>query len=191
MVWVLSSKLIKFNVALINTCTEAEGPYKRMAIWFQGCTLNCKGCCNPKLQDIRLNHILSLDELVLIAKNSKQENGIEGVTYLGGEPTLQRHLDVLSNELHKLDLGVILFTGFLIEQLKESLVTSIDLVIDGQFIEKEIDQNRNLVGSTNQTFKHISNRYIKDMDWFMNKRDIHVDINVSEELFVTGDVVVK
>lgn len=187
----MNSKSIKFNVALINTCTEAEGPYKRMAIWFQGCTLNCKNCCNPQLQDIRPNHILSLEELVLIAKKSKQENGIEGITYLGGEPTLQRHLDVLSNDFHKLDLGVILFTGYKIEQLAESLVTSVDLVIDGQFIVKEIDQNRNLVGSTNQTFKHVSNRYIKSMDWFMNKRDLHVDIHISGDLLITGDVLTK
>jgi anaerobic ribonucleoside-triphosphate reductase activating protein len=162
-----------------------------MAIWFQGCTLNCKGCCNPELHDIKANHILSLEELVLIAKKSKQENGIEGITYLGGEPTLQRHLDVLSNEFHNLNLGVILFTGYKIEQLAESLVTSVDLIIDGQFIEKEIDQNRNLVGSKNQTLKHISNRYIKSMGWFMNKRDLHVDMHISRDLLITGDVLTK
>lgn len=187
----MNSKSIKFNVALINTCTEAEGPYKRMAIWFQGCTLNCKGCCNPELQDIKPAHILSLEELIFIAKKSKQENGIEGITYLGGEPTLQQHLDLLSNEFHKLELGIILFTGYKIEQLEEPLVSSVDLVIDGQFIEKEIDQNRNLVGSTNQTFKHVSNRYIKSMDWFMNKRDLHIDINVGKTLIITGDVVTR
>ena len=70
----MNSKSIKFNVALINTCSEAEGPYKRMAIWFQGCTLNCKGCCNPELQDIKPAHILFLEEIVVIAKESKQEN---------------------------------------------------------------------------------------------------------------------
>ena len=63
--------------------------------------------------------------------------------------------------------------------------------MDGQFIEKKLDQNRNSVGSTNQTFNHISNRYLSDMEWFMNKRDLQVDVNVSGELLVTGDVVVK
>jgi anaerobic ribonucleoside-triphosphate reductase activating protein len=189
--WILNSKSIKFNVAIINTCTEAEGPYKRMAIWFQGCNIGCKGCCNPDLQDIKPAHIISLDEMVSIAKKSKKENGIEGVTFLGGEPTLQQHLDILSNELHKLDLGIILFTGYKINQLKESFISSVDLVIDGQFIDEKIDQNRNLIGSTNQTLYPISNRYVNNMEWFTDKRNQQVDVHVSGDLLVTGDVVVN
>lgn len=183
----MNSKSIKFNVALINTCTEAEGPYKRMAIWFQGCTLNCKGCCNPELQDIKPAHILSLEEIILIAKKSKQENGIEGITYLGGEPTLQQHLDVLSNELHELDLGVILFTGYKVKQLKESLILSVDLIIDGQFVENEIDNKRNMIGSANQNIHFITSRYAHCLEWFNIKRDYKAEINVSEKFVITGD----
>jgi len=71
------------------------------------------------------------------------------------------------------------------------LVSSVDLIIDGQFIESKIDKQRNLVGSTNQTFNHISNRYINDMDWFNVKRDLKVDVNVSDDFLITGDVVIK
>lgn len=182
---------MKFNVARINLCTEAEGPYKRLAIWFQGCTIGCPGCCNPELQEMKVAHIMSLEEITEIVIKSKNENGIEGVTYLGGEPTLQKHLTELSNEFHKFDLGIILFTGYKIKQLNESLISSLDLIIDGQFIESEIDKARNLIGSTNQSFNHITSRYINDMDWFMNKRDLQVDVNVSGELMVTGDVVMS
>ena len=88
----MNFKLIKFNVALINTCTEAEGPFKRMAIWFQGCNIKCKECCNPELQEMKPAHIMTLEAILDIAKKSKIDNGIEGVTFLGGEPTLQSHL---------------------------------------------------------------------------------------------------
>lgn len=182
---------MKFNVARINLCTEAEGPHKRMAIWFQGCTIGCPGCCNPELQEMKEAHILSLQEIISIAKKSIEENGIEGVTYLGGEPTLQKHLAELSNALHDIGLGMILFTGYKTKQLNELLISSVDLIIDGQFIESKIDKARNLIGSTNQTFNHISNRYLNDMDWFTNKRNFLVDVNVSRELLITGDVVVK
>lgn len=182
---------MKFNVARINLCTEAEGPHKRMAIWFQGCTLGCSGCCNPELQEMKQAHILSMQEIISIAKKSKEENEIEGVTYLGGEPTLQKHLAELSNAFHDIGLGIILFTGYKFKKLKASLISQIDLIIDGQFIEKELDHNRNLIGSTNQTFNHVSNRYINDMDWFMKKRDLQVDVNVSGELLITGDVVIE
>ncbi len=180
-----------FNVARINLCTEAEGPHKRMAIWFQGCTIGCPGCCNPELQEMKQAHIMSLQEIIDIAKKSKEENAIEGITFLGGEPTLQKHLTELSKELHNIDLGVILFTGYKIKQLKESLISSVDLIIDGQFIESKIDKSRNLVGSTNQTFYHVSQRYINEMDWFVKKRDFLVDINISEKFLITGDFVIK
>ena len=180
-----------FNVARINLCTEAEGPHKRMAIWFQGCTIGCPGCCNPELQEMKQAHIMSLQEIIDIAQKSKEENAIEGVTFLGGEPTLQKHLAELSNELHNVDLGVILFTGYKIKQLKEALISSVDLIIDGQFIESKVDKQRNLVGSTNQTFNHVSNRYVYDMDWFNVKRDFKVDVNVSDDFLITGDVVLS
>ncbi len=180
-----------FNVARINLCTKAEGPHKRMAIWFQGCTIGCLGCCNPELQEMKQAHIMSLQEITDIAKKSKEKYDIEGVTLLGGEPTLQKYLAELSRELHKVDLGVILFTGYKVNQLNESLISSVDLIIDGQFIESKIDNQRNLVGSTNQTFNHVSQRYVNDMDWFNVKRDLKVDVNVSDEFIITGDVVIK
>lgn len=180
-----------FNVARINLCTEAEGPHKRMAIWFQGCTIDCPGCCNPELQEMKQAKIISLQKIISIATRSKEGNGIEGVTFLGGEPTLQKHLLELSIAFHEIGLGVILFTGYKLKQLKESLITSVDLIIDGQFIEKKIEKNRNLLGSTNQTFNHISERYVNDMDWFNVKRDLKVDVNVSDDFLITGDVVLS
>lgn len=187
----MKSSEILFNVARINLCTEAEGPHKRMAIWFQGCTIGCPGCCNPELQEMKTAHIMSLEEIIGVALKSKEKNGIEGVTYLGGEPTLQKHLTELSNEFQKVDLGVILFTGYKIKRLKEVLVSSVDLIIDDQFIESKIDKLRNLIGSTNQTFNHVSNRYINDMDWFNIKRDFQVEVNVIDDFLITGDVVIK
>ncbi|HEY8504811.1 MAG TPA: 4Fe-4S cluster-binding domain-containing protein, partial [Gemmataceae bacterium] len=36
------------SIAQTVACTEAEGPGKRFAVWFQGCPLRCPGCCNPE-----------------------------------------------------------------------------------------------------------------------------------------------
>ena len=62
---------INFNIAAINQCTEAEGPNKRLAIWFQGCNIQCAECCNPKLFSLNKANIVSLDELIDIIKNAK------------------------------------------------------------------------------------------------------------------------
>ena len=66
-----------------------------MAIWFQGCEINCDNCCNPQLQELKTVHIVSIETLINIAQESKLNNGIEGITLLGGEPTLQKNLNIL------------------------------------------------------------------------------------------------
>ena len=178
---------IKFNIAQINLCTELEGPFKRMAIWFQGCNLSCKGCCNPELQDFKKKHILSIEEIIKIAKDSVDKYTIEGVTFLGGEPTLQKNIDILATELRKLSLGIILFTGFKISQLKKDIVSSVDLIVDGRFEIDKIDKKRNLIGSTNQKLNVITKRYQKSLKWFNERRNKVVDVNIKDGFYITGD----
>lgn len=180
----------KLNIAHINMCTTAEGPYKRMAIWFQGCNILCKGCCNPELQPIKPTHIMTISEIVNIAVNSRNKYGIEGVTFLGGEPTLQAYLYILSHELKKKDFGIILFTGKLLYQLSLDLVNNLDIVIDGEFQLDKMETERNLIGSKNQRIHLISNRYSKDVSWFNDVRAKIVEMNFGDrEFFVSGDVI--
>ena len=61
------------------------------------------------------------------------------------------------------DIGVIIYTGFTIDELKQSegkmdLLSVIDVLIDGRYI-KELDDNRAYVGSSNQVIHYISSRY--------------------------------
>ena len=179
----------KLNVAHINMCTEAEGPYKRMAIWFQGCNILCEGCCNPDLQPIVIAHIMTVQEIVDIALESQKFKGIEGVTFLGGEPTLQEGLFDLAKTMAYNGLGTILFTGRTVDSLNKKLVESVDLIIDGKFDEQQIDNARNLIGSKNQRIHLLTDRYKKDMVWFHKVREKRVEINMSQsaELFISGD----
>lgn len=179
----------KLNIAYINVCTEAEGPYKRMAIWFQGCNILCDGCCNPELQEIKVAHIITVQEVVNIAIDSKKENGIEGVTFLGGEPTLQEGLVSLARALAMEDIGTILFTGKRFDNLSDDIKPAVDLIVDGRFEANLIDRNRNLVGSTNQQIIFVTDRYKKCQDWFMYTREKKIEMNLNNSLFINGDVV--
>ena len=100
----------KYNVAQIHLCTECEGPFRRVAIWFQGCTLHCEGCCNPQLQPLIPKHIMTFEELLSVIEMSHELYHTEGVTFLGGEPTLQMNLSNLAAALQEQNIGVILFT---------------------------------------------------------------------------------
>ncbi len=181
----------KVNVAYINTCTETEGPYKRVGIWFQGCDILCKGCCNPDLQPLVPRHIITIKKVIDIILDSKADNGIEGVTLLGGEPTLQDNLGILCGELKNLDIGIILFTGKRIDEIDEKIRNAVDLIIDGSFEPDNLENERNLIGSKNQIIHLITERYSGDLQWFYDKRNKKIEINYDEGsgFFISGDVI--
>src|SRR5437764_2467743 len=77
--------MLHAKIAHWTDCTEAEGPGKRFALWFQGCPLRCPGCCNPEMLPFEGGQRVALAEL-LRDIDAAAEEGIEGVTLLGGEP---------------------------------------------------------------------------------------------------------
>lgn len=181
----LNSK-IKFNIAYIKLCTEIEGPFKRCCIWFQGCNINCEGCCNKNLQPLVPNHIVTLDKLIDIVKGAKEKYGIEGITLSGGEPSLQKDLHIFNREIKKLGLGIIMFSGKKRKNLNPDLVNSLDLLIDGPFIKSEIDNSRILLGSKNKCLNFITDRYIGENDYF--NKDISIEeVAVDDYIFINGD----
>jgi anaerobic ribonucleoside-triphosphate reductase activating protein len=177
---------IKFNVAYIKLCTKTEGPYTRCCIWFQGCNINCRGCCNKNLQPLVPNHIVTLKELIDIVKEAKDKFDIEGITLSGGEPSLQTGLKYFNNEIHKLGLGIIMFSGKSKTYLDKSLVASVDLLIDGPFIENKLDGNRVLLGSINKNLTFITDRYKSAEDYFYNKNSIE-EVTAEDFIFINGD----
>lgn len=149
--------------------------------------LKCKGCCNPVYQTLEPKNILSIDELLLIIKESKEKYGIEGVTYSGGEPTLQQNLPILTEKIHELGLGVISFTGRNYEDVS-NILAGCDVVLDGPYIETQRDQNRKILGSTNQRIIILSDRYLDCEDWFNNKSK-EVEINIGDYIVANGDAI--
>lgn len=179
--------MTKFNVASINQCTEVEGPYKRLCIWFQGCNIHCKGCCNPDYQPLVPKNILSLDKLISIISEAKEKFGIEGVTYSGGEPTLQQNLPQLTEEIHKLGLGVISFTGRIYEEVKY-ILCDCDTVLDGAYDADNKETRRRILGSANQRIICLTDRYQDCIeDWFLQNDNKSVEVNVGSSIVVNGD----
>ena len=180
--------MIKFNIASINRCTETEGPYKRLTIWFQGCNIGCRGCCNPDYQPIVPKHILALDELIEIVSQSQEEFGIEGVTYLGGEPTLQQWLPQLTQKIKELGLGIISFTGRKYEDVAD-ILRGCDLVLDGAYKQDNPETERRLLGSANQRILLLTDRYKDAVDWFKSTGVKAVEVHVGNTILANGDVI--
>lgn len=178
--------MTKFNVAYIKLNTRTEGPYSRCCIWFQGCDFRCSGCCNKSLQGLRINHIVTLEKLIEIVRQAKTEYNIEGITLTGGEPTIQTGLKDFNNEIHKLGLGIIMFSGKYKDDINPDVVASVDLLIDGPFISSQIDNQRLLVGSKNKNLTLVTDRYKDDLSYY----DTDVakeEITAEEYIFINGD----
>lgn len=180
------SSQIKFNVAYIKLFTKTEGPFNRCCIWFQGCNIHCQNCCNNELQAFTPNHILEIDELVDIVKEAKDKFNIEGVTLSGGEPSLQKGLKQFNEKIHELGLGIIMFSGRYKNELDSDLVNSVDLLLDGPFIESKIDNKRLLLGSTNKIINFITDRYKPYEDYFYNPKSLE-EVTAENYIFINGD----
>src|SRR5947209_19047366 len=76
---------VPLQVAQVVPCTEAEGPGRRFALWFQGCPLRCPGCCNPEMLPFAGGQAVPLADVLRQVQEAAGQ-GVEGVTLLGGEP---------------------------------------------------------------------------------------------------------
>ncbi|HZH60280.1 MAG TPA: 4Fe-4S single cluster domain-containing protein [Metabacillus sp.] len=145
--------------------TTVEGPGKRFCLWVQGCSIRCEGCGVPWTWSKKNGRTISVEDLFLEIKKSSQNNNIEGVTFLGGEPFDQAEsLGKLALMVKELGLTVMTFSGYLYEDLEkrkecQALLKATDLLIDGPFIKDKLDLSRPWVGSSNQRYHFLTSTY--------------------------------
>ena len=145
--------------------TRVEGPGVRFCIWVQGCHNRCSGCFARDTWDPRGGTWMEISELIENIRREKDH--IEGITLLGGEPMEQAGaLAKVAQAAREMGLGVITFTGRVYEQLLEqkdpqvlALLAQTDLLIDGPYRAELPEKRRALVGSENQRFLFLTDRY--------------------------------
>jgi anaerobic ribonucleoside-triphosphate reductase activating protein len=170
--------------------TEAEGPGRRFAIWVQGCPLHCPGCCNPELFAFSggtPRPTLELADEILATP------GIEGVSFLGGEPMSQAAavLDV-ARRVRRGGLSIMVFTGFTLVELRarkqaatKALLDQIDLLVDGRYQRDMPERQRRWIGSQNQLMHFLSDRYTPSDPRFYESNTMEIRLG-SEGLLVNG-----
>ena len=142
------------------------GPGVRFAVWVQGCHRRCPGCTAPEAWDMEAGERISPEALAMEIALSDAE----GITISGGEPFLQAEplARMIEAVRRKRDMGVIVYTGFTLEELRgrpdaEALLGQTDLLIDGPYI-REKDDGLSLRGSSNQRVIPITRRYLDQLD---------------------------
>jgi anaerobic ribonucleoside-triphosphate reductase activating protein len=164
---------LTMQIAQVVPTTEAEGPGKRFAVWFQGCPLRCPGCCNPEFLPFKGGKTTTLGEMSEWLQKTREQNGVEGITMMGGEPFA--HLEgavALARTARELGLSVMTFSGFTLEQLRErpepeveELIGLTDILVDGPYVREEPDTERRWIGSRNQRIHFLTPRYSHDEQW--------------------------
>jgi len=175
------------NLAAIRPCTESEGPGKRFAIWSQGCLRHCRGCCNPHMQPLIKKYFVAVEDLFNLLIRHIEIDGIEGVSFIGGEPLLQAEgFAKLAHLCQEAGLSVLVFTGYKYEDILNSdnvdikrLLSHTDILVDGEFMEDLLDNERDWVGSTNQRVIFLSERYKKGIEYKnrCHKTEIRISSN--------------
>jgi anaerobic ribonucleoside-triphosphate reductase activating protein len=144
--------------------THVEGPGERACLWVQGCPLRCPGCAVPSTWPNEGGEIVQTGDL---AQRIVQGPRVEGVTFAGGEPFAQAAaLAALGRSLRNAGLSVTTFTGYQLQDIVDSgrrewldLVAVTDLLIDGPYRRDLADLTRPWVGSANQRYHFLTDRY--------------------------------
>ena len=153
------------NYGEIKKYDIADGPGIRVSLFVSGCRHHCKGCFNYETWDF--NYGKPYTEAVEAEILEALKPGyIAGLTLLGGEPFEPENQRELVKLLRKVKAAypkknIWSYTGFIYEKdLKEGgrahtevtdeMLSYIDMLVDGPFIEEEKDITLQFRGSRNQ-----------------------------------------
>lgn len=153
------------NYGNIKKCDIANGIGVRVSLFVSGCTHHCKNCFNSETWDFSYGKPFTKeveDEILELLK----PDYINGLTVLGGEPfekVNQRALLPFIKRVRETypNKDIWMFSGYLLDEelLKESrarcevtdeILSQIDVLVDGRFVEELKDITLRFRGSKNQ-----------------------------------------
>ena len=141
----------------------AAAPGISVTFFTQGCPHRCKGCHNPETWDFDGGKEFTQQVLEDIV-NALGANGVErSFCIMGGEPMcsenqLLTYMTIWYVKEHAPDTKIYLWTGYYYDELLKmtdpkvsAILSMIDYVIDGPYIESMRDLSLPMRGSSNQS----------------------------------------
>ena len=142
------------NLSGLVSDSIVDGPGIRTTIFSQGCPHHCPGCHNPETWDFGCGTDMEVERLVDIVRSNPL---CRGVTFSGGEPFAQPEgFAKLARLLKEKGYEVASYTGFTFEELlagsegQKQLLQTLDILIDGPFLQAEKSLEIAFRGSRNQ-----------------------------------------
>lgn len=150
----------KYAGLMTNDFVNGEGVC--VSYFAQGCPHRCKGCFNPETWDFNGGKDLPDDIRGQIIKAICANGITRNFSVLGGEPLCEENVEEVENIIIGVraafpNIKIFVWTGYTLEQLTiknnphvNNILTHIDVLIDGPFIESQKDLTLKLRGSKNQ-----------------------------------------
>jgi anaerobic ribonucleoside-triphosphate reductase activating protein len=137
-----------------------DGEGLRTVVFFAGCPHFCKGCHNPESWSIKNGTHMTLDVIFC----EIMSNPLTDVTFSGGDPFYQaKKVKVLAKRVKEAKKNLWVYTGYTLEEIMESkdehmreLLSYVDVLVDGRYIEAERDLTLSFRGSRNQRILQLT-----------------------------------
>lgn len=133
--------------------TTVDGPGFRTAIYCAGCNNQCPGCHNPQSWDMGNGHPMSTDEIL----SEILADPFSDITFTGGDPMLQAQgfAELAKAIRSQSSKNIWCYTGYTFETLvkndaQRELISLIDVLVDGPFVQALRDERLYFRGSSNQ-----------------------------------------
>lgn len=153
----------RYSGIIKNDVVNGEGVC--VSLFMQGCPHHCPGCFNPETWDPKGGEEITEDVVNEILE-AISANGIQrNFSILGGEPLASYNLDTTYWIAYKVkrkypNIKIFLWTGYTIDEVKQisknnrhagfRLMTLLDAIVTGRFIEEQKDLTLKWRGSSNQ-----------------------------------------
>ena len=153
------------NYGEIKNYDIANGEGVRVSLFVSGCTHHCKNCFNPETWSFEYGKPFTKETEDYIIECLSPDY-IDGLSLLGGEPFEPQNQEVLLPFLHRVrnelpDKTIWCYSGYLFDRelLSESrarceftdeMLSLIDVLVDGEFVQDLYDISLAFRGSSNQ-----------------------------------------
>ena len=153
------------NYANIKKYDIADGPGVRVSLFVSGCRHHCKGCFNSEAWDFQYGRPYTAETEAEILEALKP-GYIAGLTLLGGEPFEPENQVELVTLLRKVretypEKSIWSYTGYVYDKdlvpggraytdVTDEMLSYLDVLVDGPFVEELKDITLQFRGSSNQ-----------------------------------------
>lgn len=153
------------NYGEIKKCDIANGEGVRVSLFVSGCTHHCKGCFNPQTWDFNFGEPFT-EEVESTLLEDLAPSYIKGLTLLGGEPMEPENQRALVPFLRKVKerfpgKTIWCYSGYTLDkdlveggkawcEVTAEMLSLMDVLVDGEFVEALKDIRLVFKGSSNQ-----------------------------------------